>query len=179
MRRIDFRSLADCIVDTDDLVNPGVQSDHPTMQGISDLVFFNGLPDDAQEVLQRILSTGQNISIKDAYKATRDMKIEMDDLEELLFTGILDDTSYEHYLKMKEDKPGISARDYFNSLCLPYEKDPAVKKLAKIFEAVIDAKETQEEYIKPISKREFESNKDNGQWVQDNLKAIQKSRVNW
>ena len=178
MRKLNFRSLAE-VIDADDLYDPQFQSDHPTVKGVADIAFFNALPDYGQKIIEQILSSGQDISIKEAYKVTRDSDPDIDDLEELLFTGLMTDIDYEDYLETKEKKPGITARKYFNYVCANTEKDRDVLKLARIFEAIVDAKDTQEEYLRAIPREEFEANRHNSKWVNDNLDALTKAKRNW
>ena len=178
MRRINFRELAE-VIDAEDLIDPRYQSNHPTVKGVADIAFFNALPDYGKEIVNNILSTGRDIPLREAYKVSRDSDPNTDDLAELLFTGLMTDVSYENYLETKEKKPGITARDYFSHICADIEKDKNVLKLAQIFEAIIDAKDTQTEFLMPISKGEFEANKHNKKWVSGNLKALSKSRNGW
>lgn len=178
MRRINFRELAE-VINAEDLIDPEFQSDHPTVKGVADIAFFNALPEYGREIVNTILSSGQSIPLREAYKVTRDSDPNVDDLEEMLFAGLMTDADYEDYIEMKEQKPKISARDYYTKLCAHNEKDAAVKKLARIFEAILDAPETNEEYVPHISRAEFEKMKHDIEWVKKNLKGLEKSRKVW
>jgi len=179
-QRLDWRSLASQIINDEDLHDPDVQMDHPVVKELTEIVFLNGLTDEEKEAARScIMKTGKSLPMKTYYKIARNGKPDIDELSEMLFAGLMTDADYEDYIEMKEQKPKISARDYYTKLCAHNEKDAAVKKLARIFEAILDAPETNEEYVPHISRAEFEKMKHDIEWVKKNLKGLEKSRKIW
>jgi|GEM_PF-3390551 len=178
--RINWRDFAGNIINDEELIYPEVQTDHPLMKWITEIIFLNGMTDEERDVVRQYFEkTGANLPMRTCYKISKGGKPNMEELEEMLFTGLMTDVSYENYLEMKERKPGISAREYWENICLYNEKDPAVKKLAKIFAVILDMSETSEEHLPHISRQEFERMKHDVEWVKKNLKAIEKSIMLW
>lgn len=178
--RINWRDLARQIVNDEDLIHPDVQTDHPLMKQLAEIVYYNALSDCERNSVERLFgSTGTHLSMRDCYKIARHGKPDMAELEELLFSGLMSDIDYEDYEEMRERKPEISARQYFDELCSYNEKDRAVKKLAEIFAAILDAPETSEEHTNYISRQEFEQMKGDLNWVTKNLKGLDKSKKLW
>jgi hypothetical protein len=179
-QRIDWRSLARRIINDEDLHYPDVQPDHPVMKELREIVYLNGLDDYEREAVRRSFeSTGVALPMETCYKIAKGGKPDMAELVEMLFTGLLDDVSYEDFVEMRERDPDIDARTYYEKVCAFNEPDPAVKKLARIFSAILDEPETLEEYIPYISRQEFEKMRHDPDWVQKNLKSLEKSKKVW
>ncbi|HBN82582.1 MAG TPA: hypothetical protein DDZ89_01950 [Clostridiales bacterium] len=180
-KRLDWRSIVSRIINDEDLISPDVQESHPAMKELREIVFLNGLTDREREAVgQYFQSTGANIPMKSCYRIARGGKLDLEELTEMLFVGLLPDIDYEDYLETKERKPGISARDYYEQVYSYNEKDPAIKKLARMFAAILDTPdEPVEEFLPYISSVEFEKMKGDIKWVQENLKRIEKSKKIW
>lgn len=184
--RYNFRSLAELINDDGTLLRPKYQGDHPIMKGIEDLVYFNALSELAQAAFEKTSKEGRNARLKDVYRITKEQFPDdaEEDFIEMLFLGLLEDAFCKEFLKTKKEKD-VTARDFYNLICRPHEKDKAVLKLAAIFDAIADVQDAkdgqrpEEERLRHISKQEFDRNKDNRKWVMSNLKALKKSSAKW
>lgn len=180
-QRIDWRGFAKRITNDDDLIYPDVQRNHPVVKELKEWVFWNALTPKEREAVEKYftLTGSKPLPAKEILKIVRRGNIDKGELTEMLFTGMLDEIAYQGYLEEKESKPGVSARDYFNYM-RNREKDKAVLKLARIFEAILDENEPeQEEPLPYISRATFEKMKHDVKWVQENLKAIERSRGIW
>ena len=180
-QRIDWRGLAKRLINDDDLRFPDVQPDHPAMKAFRGMIYWNMLsPEERSAIEGYFASTGQKpLPEKDILKMARGGKIDRDELIEMLFTGLMDDTGYGLYLEERERCPDINALDYFERTSYN-EKDPKVRKVAEIFKALLDEPEPEpKEYVPHISRNEFEKMRHDLDWVQKNLKSLEKSKKVW
>lgn len=177
-KRLNWRSIAHNVLG-EGLRFPDVQKNHPLMQELVELIFFNAIPEELQQAVSDYVTAGNQIPMRTAYKIAKKGQPDMEELTEFLFTGLMTDVDYKDYMDMLEQKPSINARDYYNEFCFYNEKDPGVKKLAAMFEAVLDSDDTEEEYIPYISRQEFNKMRHDLDWVQKNLKSLEKSKKVW
>jgi hypothetical protein len=179
-QRIDWRGFAKRITNDDDLIYPDVQPDHPVMKELREIIFLNGLTDLEREAVRRYFEdSGATLPMETCYKIARGGKPNLTELEDMLFSGLMSDIDYEDFESMKESNPELSARAYYEDLCSFNEKDKSIKKLAKIFAAILDDPKTSEEHTNYISRQEFESMKHDIEWVKKNLKGLEKSKKIW
>lgn len=179
-QRIDWRGLAQRLINDDDLRFPDVQPDHPAMKAFRGMIYWNMLsPEERASIEGYFASTGQKpLPEKDILKMARGGKIDRDELVEMLFTGLMDNTGYDLYLEEKERRPDINAMDYFEQVS--FNESPKIRKVAEIFKALLDEPEPEpQEYVPHISLDEFEKMRHDLDWVQKNLKSLEKSKKVW
>lgn len=160
MRKVDFTDLADYVSEAKDLIDPEVQTTHPAMQELFEILAYNLMDDDERAIHDQHVYTGGPVDAKRAFQAFGEQGGANHTPEEILdtlYTGLMDEQRYEDFKSEQQANPRLTARDYYNSYIKQYA-GPGMNKLAAVFDAFMNEKPA-EKPVKFISREEFRAMK--------------------